>query len=445
MTVIDIRRGKDIKLGGRPEQSVSDAAAPKCVALKPPDFRYLRPRLKVKQGDRVRAGSLLVESKDDTRLRFVSPGGGTVKAVKLGARRRLLEVVVELDADEPFEEHEKLAPDGARGLSREDLIKRLLEGGLWPLLRERPFSRIADPDGRPKSLFVNAMPADPFDADPEAVLDGQEELFGLGIEILKKLTDGPVHLCSAPGAKRAAGAKGATLHEVRGPYPSGYSAVHVYYVDPPKGSERVWYLGAQDVLSIARFLTTGRFPVERVVALAGPGAREPRLYRTRFGAGVASLASGKTEGDNRFVSGGALTGSDAGADGYLGFYDTQLCVLPEGRHRKLLRFALPGLDRYSFSRAFMSWWLPKKDYPLDTNRNGGGRNFVMSGLYDELCPVDILPAQLVKCLMAGDTEEAEKHGVLDCVECGLCTFACPSKIELQKVIEDGLDVIRKGG
>ncbi len=445
---IHISKGHDFKLFGRPEPTITDASRPARVALQPPDFRYLRPRLKVKKGDAVRAGTHLFESKDDSRIVFGSPGSGTVVDIRFGARRRILEVIVELAGEEQFEEAGSLSPDEVRKLDRDKIVERLLTGGLWPLVRQRPFSKIADPDGKPRAVYVGAMSTEPFLPDPDVVLEGQEGDFQLGLDILGKLTKGKVHLCVSTKARSKAltQAQGVETHCFTGPHPSGNIAVQIYHVDPPGPHETVWYLGAQDTLAVARFFRTGRFPTERVVSLGGSGARERRYFRSRFGASVESLTQGKLDdGELRFVSGGVLTGRKIEAAGFLGFYDTALYVLPEGRTREMLSFMRPGLGKYSLSRTVADSFLPTADYRLDTNLNGGSRNFVMTGIYEDICPVDIIPDQLAKSVLAGDIEESEKHGILDCAECGLCTFICPSKIEVGSIIQKGLDEIVKEG
>jgi len=448
MADITVKQGHTIKLEGRPDETIVDAPLPDRVAVQPPDFRFLRPRVKVKEGEPVKAGTPLFESKDDTRVVFVSPASGKVAEIKLGARRRVLEIIIERDGKGESEGGEALGAEKAAKLERKDIIERLLKGGLWPLIRQRPFSCIADPDAEPVALFVSAMSGDPIDPRPEVILQGQEEDFFLGLEILKKLSKGETHLCISDRAKCKAltQAPGVRTHRFSGPAQAGSAGVQIYHVHPPSGAESVWYVGPQTVLMVARYFRDGKWPTERIVAVGGPGVKERKYFRTRFGASVASLTQGGTsEGAMRFVSGGVLTGRAVPERGYVGFYDRSLTVLPEGRFKELLSFMRPGFGKYSLSRTVVESFFPKQDYALHTNRNGGLRNFVMTCIYKDICPVDIMADQLAKCLLAGDIEEAEKHGVLDCAECGLCSFICPSKTEIGTIIENGLGVIRKGG
>ena len=448
MTTIEIQNGHDLPLAGRPEVLLDDAPRPGLVALKPEDFRYIRPRLKVTEGQAVKTGTTLFENKDDPRLCFVSPGAGRIAEIRYGERRRLLEIIVELGGEEDFEEAGELQPDGVRALSREDLVTRLLTSGLWPLIRQRPFSRIADPDGRPKAVFIGAMAADPFDPDPELLIGDAWEDFQLGIDALAKLTEGKVYLGTSPTVKNRVllDARNVEKRQFTGLYPAGKPEVQIYYVCPPRDSETVWYVGVQELLTIARSLKAGHFVPDRIVSLGGSGAKSRRSYRTLYGAAVECLLRGNKEpGEHRIISGGVLTETKVTSKGFLGFYDQSLCLLPEGHEREMLGFMRPGMEKYSLSRAFLSTLFGPKEYTLNTNKQGSLRNFVLNGIYEEVCPVDILPQQLAKAVLAGDIEDAEKHGILDCVECGLCSFVCPSKIEVAGIIRSGIDDIFKEG
>ncbi|MFH2203883.1 MAG: Na(+)-translocating NADH-quinone reductase subunit A [Elusimicrobiota bacterium] len=448
MTHIEIDNGLTLPLAGRPEPQVMDGPSTTRVALQPPDFRYLRPRLKVREGDSVKVGTVLMEDKDDTRIRFVSPGGGKVVQIRYGERRKPLEIIIETDKDEKYEEFEKLTSEAARKLERAQISERLLAAGLWPMIRQRPFSRIAQPDVAPKTVFVNAMAEDPFDVDPNAIIAEQGDMLQLGIDLLGKLTDGGVHLCIGGGAsaKPLVNARNCEVHRFSGPYPVGSPAVQIYYVAPPQARETAWYVSAQNAVAIARFFTTGRYPIERIISVCGAAAKERFYFRSRVGASVDSLTQGKVEpGELRHVSGGILTGRRIDKNGFIGYYDTVLYVIKEGGERELLSFVRPGFDKFSLSRTFMSSLVPGGSWALDTTLRGSIRNFVMNGIYEDLCPVDILPQYLAKSILAGDIEETEKHGILDCAECGLCTFVCPSKIEIGEIISRGLNALMKEG
>ncbi|MEE8425164.1 MAG: 4Fe-4S dicluster domain-containing protein, partial [Elusimicrobiota bacterium] len=272
--------------------------------------------------------------------------------------------------------------------------------------------------------------------------------FQLGLDLMKKLADGPLHLCCTEFASTKAliEAKGVSLHRFNGKQQSGDAAVQVYHVAPPGPKETVWTVGYQDLLTISRSLSAGHLVAERVVGFGGPGASEPRTLRTRLGAAVESVTRGKVRaGEMRYVSGGILNGTAVDAAGHLGFYDSSLIVLPEGRGRELLGFVRPGFGRYSLSRAWISSFLPGGEHDFNTNLGGSLRNFVLQGVEEDLCPVGIWPQEAAKAVLAEDFEEMEKHGVLDCAECGLCTFVCPSKIEVAEILRRGIDMIHKEG
>jgi Na+-transporting NADH:ubiquinone oxidoreductase subunit A len=447
-STISIRRGRDLQIAGHPAPKIVDAARPARAAVQPDDFRYFRPRLLVKEGDAVKTGTPVLESKDDPRVVLVSPGAGTVAKIHRGERRKILEVVIELAGEESFVEHGELDGAAIGALTREALVEKLLKGGLWPLLRRRPFACAADPDETPKAIWVCATPQDAFDADPDLVLRGQEKDFQLGLDLLAKLTNGSVYLGVSKDASCPAltAASGVEVRSFCGPYPAGDPAVQIYHVCPPKAGESVWYLRAQDLLALTRFVKTGRYDPTRVIAFGGPAVKEAQLFRTRVGASVESIAEGRVEdGELRVVTGSVLSGRKVPRTGFTGFYDTALFALKEGREREFLSFFAPGFEKYTLSNAYGSSLFAGTQFPLDTNLRGSLRNFVQSGIYEEICPVGIWPEHAAKAVLAEDIEEMEKHGILDCAECGLCTFVCPSKIEVGSILRSGIDLIRKEG
>ncbi|MFC1521246.1 NADH:ubiquinone reductase (Na(+)-transporting) subunit A [Elusimicrobiota bacterium] len=489
MTAIKIKGGYDLKLSGKPDSAVHDLKSPKHVGIMPPDFIGIRPRLLVKQGDTLKAGTVLFESKDDPRVKFVSPASGRVSAVRLGERRRVMAIEIETQGND-FEDFQKHSKDQIKGLTRDAVVKLLLDGGMWPLIRRRPYNRIACADEKPKAVYISGIAADEFHPKPDVVLKGQEERFNTGLDILAKF-DSPLRLCIPEGSQDLpAFAKhdNVTRHVFKKIYPAGNTAVEIYYIDPLAPGDVAWHLSFQDVLAIGDFFMTGRFPAERIVALAGPGVSAPSYYRVGFGASIEELISGriaepphsalstpslllrqgygrtrtasegrarlrsicdlKGEGKEngaqmRFITGGALTGRKVKPDDFIGFYDTSLCVMPEGRSREFLGFMTPGFSKHSISRTFLSGIFPKKEYDFNTNNRGSERAFVQTGIYEDICPVDIYPAHLAKAILAKDIEDMEKHGILDCAQCGLCTYICPSKIEIASIIRSGLDIMEK--
>jgi Na+-transporting NADH:ubiquinone oxidoreductase subunit A len=343
-------------------------------------------------------------------------------------------------------EHKSYAPADARQLTRAQIVEILLDSGLWPSLRQRPFSVIPNPDSSPEAIFVGASDNDPLPFDYGLALEAREEDFQLGIDLLGKLTDGKVHVGTMKGAVPAAvsQARNCEKHTFSGAYPAGMAATQIHSVLPHRKGRVVWYVDAQDCADIGEVVRAGRYPVARVVAVGGEGAVDARHFRTRRGVTPSHLDPKASPAHNRFVSGGPFTGTTVSSDGGLGLYDCKFCVLPEGDEPAFVGWMLPGEDRQSRFRAFASALLPPRAQHLTTNLGGGVRAHVATGVYEDVCAVDILPAYLMKSILAHDIEEMESLGISDCVECGLCTHVCPSKIEFSEIIEDGIrEILRE--
>jgi len=449
MPEISIKKGLNLNLAGGPALDIEEAARPTRLGIMLDDFPGFKPRLQVKEGDTVQVGSILVSSKEDPRMCLVSPGSGTVAEIRLGARRRLEAISIELSGEEKYVAFPSHSREEVEALSAEKLTEILLECGLWPLLRQQPFNRIANPAQRPQAIFVGAMQADPFAPQTKLILHEKEKQLQLGLDLMQKLTDGKVYLCAAKRDQDLAAitlSQGAEKYFFSGPHPAGHIAVQIYHVAPPSGNQVVWHLDIQALLAIADLLQNGKLPTERLITLAGPGVRQPQHLNTRWGASAESLTLNRLNPEEmRLISGGVLTGRKIGEKDFLGFYDNSLCVFPEGRQREMLGFMNPGLNKYSSSRAFLSSLFPDMEYTVTTNRQGSLRSFVQTGIYEEVCAVDLYPAHLAKSVLADDFEEMEKHGILDCVQCGLCSYVCPSKIEVAAIIQSGIDKIEIEG
>jgi Na+-transporting NADH:ubiquinone oxidoreductase subunit A len=451
MSTVILRKGHDIRVAGRAERVLVDAAPPKRVALLPTEFRGIRPRLSVEVGQQVRLGTPLFTDKVHPEIRFVSPAAGSVVATNRGARRVLTEVVIELGDDEPAEELPKYDPGSVSQCSREQLLQALLQGGLWGLLKQRPFGKIPNPEETPKSVFVQGIDTEPLALDPAFVLEGQEEAFQAGLDALTRLTDGPVRLCVQDGAdlpRALSGAQRVEIHRFRGPHPAGNPGTHIHFLDPVRQGEVVWYLKAVEVSDIGHLLLSGRFPTERIVALAGPAVSRPCYVRTRVGAPMQALTQGRIVGERvRYVSGTVLNGASVGAEGFLRFGDRTVTVLPEGGGQQFLAWARPGLGKYSVSRTYPSGFCKGAPVALDTSLHGGHRAIVDLGQYDAVMPLNLMPVPLVKSILAGDLDEAEKLGLLELAEedLALCSFVCPSKIDFGDLLRQGLELYEKEG
>ena len=444
--IITLRKGLDINLQGKAvEKLVKLPLAPE-YAVSPLDFEGVTPKLLVKAGDRVKAGTPLFFNKYNERVVFTSPVSGTVSAINRGEKRCILNVTVQADATQTYEEFAKLNVQTA---SREEIIDLLLKSGLWPMIIQRPYGIIADPSDTPKAVFVSTFDSAPLAPDYNFVLAGEKRNLETGIEAMRKLASGKVHLGVRAGAEgEMASLKGAEIHTFAGKHPVGNVGVQIHHVDPINKDERVWTVNIQDLAIIGRLFNEGRVDMTKIIAVAGSEIERPQYVRMVGGAKVDSLVKGNVkrqkEGDSvRFISGNVLTGTKTPADGFLGFYANQLTVIPEGDKYELLGWAMPRFNKFSVSRSYFSWLCPKKAYNLDTNMNGGERPFVVTGLYEQYLPMDIYPMYLLKACLAGDIEKMENLGIYEVTEedFALCEFVDPSKIEIQQIIRDGINLM----
>jgi len=444
-----ITKGRNIKIKGAAKKELVDFPLPQRVAIHPPDFKGLKPRLAVKEGDEVKVGTPLVTDKAIEGVCVVSPASGKVAAVNRGEKRVLLDIIVETDGKQESEIFEQFRTDELSSLDRKQVISNLLKAGLWPVIRQRPFSKIAQPDDQPKSIFVHAMNTEPMALDIDFILNEREDEFQAGLNIIKRLTDKDVHLCvdNHSTSKALNDSQNVVIQRFSGVQPTGNVSTHIHYVDPIGKGDIVWYIEAQDVLRIAHLFLKATYPTERIVAITGEGAKNRAYAKTIVGAPLTQLLKGSDLSQVRCITGSVLSGRTIGQNGFLGFYDSQITAIPEGGKREFLGWLMPGFNKYTFSKSYASAFLPEREYSIDTDEKGGHRAIVLNHLYDSLNTLDIYPYFLIKAVLAGDIEEAEKLGILECDEedFALCTFACPSKFDVGGVIKDGLELIEKEG
>ncbi|MDQ1345200.1 MAG: Na+-transporting NADH:ubiquinone oxidoreductase subunit [Pseudomonadota bacterium] len=444
-----LRRGLDIPLSGPPRPEIHAASQVGSVAVLPGDFPGMKLNLLVEEGHRVALGEPLLADRADPRLRLTSPGAGVVATIHRGPKRALRSIVIELDgaAETTF----AAVPHGELGrLSREAVHDRLLESGLWAALRSRPYGRVPLPDATPHALFVTAMDTNPVAPDPRILIGEYGADFADGIEILAALLDGQVYVCCGPGPDLKLPAHPrVSLAEFAGPHPAGLPGTHIHSIAPVSAHRSAWYVGYQDAIAIGRLFTTGRISPERVISLAGPAVLQPRLVRTRLGASIDDLVRNETApGECRVLSGSVLAGrptSDWAA--YLGRYHNQVTVLHEGREREFLGWTMPGADKFSVTRTFLSGFLPKRLFPLGTNQLGRPRAMIPIGTFEHVMPLDILPTQLLRAIAVGDTDAAQLLGCLELEEedLALCSFVCPSKYDYGPLLRQALARIEKEG
>jgi len=442
---IKLRKGFDIKMQGAAEHIFFQNPMPETVALKPTDFVGMTAKMVVKEGDKVLAGDPLFIDKFHPEIQFASPVSGVVAAVNRGERRALLNVVVKPDAEIEYKKFENGSLDS---MSREQVIAAMLNAGVWPFVKQRPYDVIANPNDKPKSIHISAFDSAPLAPDYTFALEESAADFQVGINALKKLTDGAVNLniYKEERAKTTfTQVTGVEQNFFQGPHPAGNVGVQIHHIDPINKGEVVWVVNPQDVIIIGRLFSKGIFDARVVVALTGQ-VKKPLYYKTILGASIKSFLEKEAINDDmRVISGNVLTGTKLGKDDYIGFYDSQVTVIEEGNKPTFMGWLAPGFGKYSFSRAFFSWLQPNKKYTLNTNYNGGARAFVFTGIYEQVLPMDIYPMQLLKAIITEDIDKMEQLGIYEVVpeDFALCEFVCPSKIEIQSILRQGLDTIRK--
>lgn len=438
----------DIRLVGEAKTVKSELPAPKTISVKPSDFHNMTPKMVVKEGDEVKAGSILFHDKYEDSVKYASPISGTVKAIVRGAKRRIMEVQVESDGQQTFESGS--ASDIAN-MSSEQVKETILASGLWPFINQRPIDVVADPKNDPKAIFVSAFSSAPLAPDYNFLLEGKGEEFQAGLDALAKLTSGKVHLTlNSKGSSSDAfkNAKGVQINNISGKHPVGNVGTQIHHIDPINKGEFVWTVNAQDVTIIGRYFLTGKYDARKVIALTGSEIKEPQYYEIISGANVGELLADKIATDNvRVISGNVLTGDKIDQDGHLGFYHNEVTVIPEGNQLKFVAtkgWMSPGFDKFSNSRTYPTWILPKsKKFRLDTNTNGEERAFVVTGELERVFPFDILPMQLVKAAITDDIDGMENLGIYEVApeDFALCEYVCTSKINIQDKIRQGLDLI----
>lgn len=443
-----VKQGYDLPLAGTPKHELSVAPRPKQVAVQATDFRNLRPQMQVEPGTPVKVGSVLFTDKKQPDIKFLAPAAGTVKDIVRGDRRRILRVVIDVAGSDEYVDFPKFTDSQIQNLSREQVRDALVQGGMWPAIRQRPFSNIASLDKTPKAIFISGLNTEPLAADPNFYLKDAKADFQTGVNALQRLTDGKVHLTTAPDKQDSfTGISGVEHHTISGPHPAGNISVQVYYIDRLRSGEVIWYVTPFDVARIGQLLKLGHYPNETIVAVGG--TVEKRHYvKTLAGASLASfLPATLNDNEHRILSGTVLSGTHASLEGFLGFYDHTVTVIPEVQGKRLLGWLDPGLNLPSFGGTFLSSLFKNKKFVQNTDVNGDDRAFVSTGNYEKVMPMDILPVNLAKAVLVEDIELMEQLGILEVApeDFALCTYICPSKVEFGEIIEHGLTLIEKEG
>lgn len=444
---IKIRKGLDIPIKGQPQNTTFTPAYSSTYAVKPTDFHGIKPKVAVKTGDRVKAGTTIAYNKDRPEIRFTAPVSGYIETIERGDQRKILEIIIQADATIEYENFNALNPEKA---TAGQIKHKLLQSGLWLAIRQRPYNIVADPDVHPKAIFISGFDTAPLAPDMDKLTEGGQYEFNTGIQALKQLTSAPVHLSlpnNKPVASTFASTEGIHLHYFKGPHPAGNTGIHIHHLHPiTTKNDIIWTLHPQHVMMIGRLFLKGIYDASKTIALTGSEVKHPGYYNIIGGASIEPLISNNIAGNNvRYISGNVLTGKQIHKKGHLGFFDHQVTVIPEGNQSEFLGWLKPGWDRFSASKTFLSCLRQPKTYRLTTNLHGGPRAFVLSGQYEKVLPMDLYPVHLLKSIIIGDIDMMEKLGIHEVVEedLALCEYVCTSKMEVQALLRQGIQTMIK--
>ena len=446
---IKLKKGFDINLAGKPEKKISETPLSETFAVKPTDFSHMsRPKLLVKEGDTVKAGTPILYDKMSEEIRYCAPVSGEVAEIKRGEKRKLLEIKILADKEVVFEKFKSYNTSELSGLSKEDALAQMKAGGVWPNVLQRPFGVVANPEDKPKAIFISAFDTNPLAPDVAYQLGDKEQFFQAGLDVLKKFTDGKIHLNidgQAEVAQVFAQAEGVELNKFTGAHPAGNVGVQIHHLDPINKGDIAWTVTPYGVAQIGQLFAEGKYDASKLVAVTGSEISTPGYVKTYSGAMLGNL-SGDLSSNLRFISGNPLTGETCGKNGYLGYYHNQMTVIPEGDYEEFLGWLKPSTTKLSFHKALglLSFLNKKKEYTVDTNTHGEERPFVVSGAFEEVLPMDILPTYLFKAIIAEDYDEMEALGIFELVEedVALCEFIDPSKNDLQEILREGIELIK---
>lgn len=446
--VINIKKGYDIKIQGNAEKKISKLQFSQLIALKPSDFPSVIPKLSVEVGQEVLAGQALFTNKNDERILFASPVSGEVVEIERGEKRKILSIKVLPDSHTKYKDFHIGDLDK---LEKQDVIDILQKSGCWAFIRQRPYSTIANSDDSPKSIFISCFDSAPLAPDLSYIIDQEPENFKKGLQVLSKLSDLHLGIQNKLSDKLSVddlNITNLTNHQINGPHPAGNVGILIHHVMPIQKSEIVWYIHPQDIIIIGRLFSEGKYKAERIVALTGSCVDAPQYFQTIAGQELNTIFNNNiTKQDSRLIQGNILSGKQTSSDDYLSFYCNHLTVIPEGKEPEFLGWLLPGLNKLSLSRTYFSWLFPKRTYNLNTSMHGEERAFVMTGQYNKVLPMNIYPVHLLKAILAKDIDRMEQLGIYEVSEedFALCEFVCTSKIDVQNIISEGLEFIRKEG
>ena len=442
--VIKIKKGLDINLKGKASDVLLNGGKSESYAIVPDYYNGILPKVVAKVGEKVKAGSVLMIDKNRPEIKFVSPVSGVVTSVERGARRKVLNIVVEAAAEQDYEEFGK---KNVSSMDADAVKSALLEAGLFAFIKQRPYDIIADPTVTPKGIFVSAFDTNPLAPDFEFALKGEEANFQTGLDALAKMAKTYLSISVKQKAAALTQAKNVTITAFDGPNPAGNVGVQINHLDPVSKGETVWTIDPQAVIFIGRLFNTGRVNFTRTVAVTGSEVLKPAYCKLQVGALLTNVFAGNvtTDKDLRYISGNVLSGKQVSPNGFLGAFHSQLTVIPEGDDvHEMFGWIMPRFNQFSANHSYFSWLMGKKEYTLDARIKGGERHMIMSGEYDKVFPMDIMPEYLIKAIIAGDIDRMEALGIYEVApeDFALCEFVCSSKMELQRIVRVGLDMLR---
>ena len=448
--MIKIKRGLDLPISGAPDQVIADTVAVRTVALIGADYLDLKPTMAVAVGDTVKKGQILFSDKRNPGVHITAPVAGTVAAINRGAKRVFQSLTIDIDKNGEAVEFAQHDASELGSMQAEQIKTTLLESGLWTALRPRPYSKIASPQGEPSSIFVTAIDTNPLAPEPSVVINEYSNDFVNGLVVLSRLTTNKVHVCKSPELELSSTiSPNVVVTDFSGPHPAGLVGTHIHHLDPVNANKTVWTINYQDVIAIGKLFTEGKLYSDRVISLCGPQVAKPRLVRCPLGSSIEEVTAGQMlSGENRLISGSVLSGRTAlGAEAFLGRYHSQITALSEGRERQFMHYMRAGFEKHSTLGIYISQLFSGKKFAFNTSTNGSTRAMVPVGSYEKIMPLDILPTQLLRALLVGDTDIAQQLGCLELDEedLALCTYVCPGKYEYGPILRENLTRIEREG
>jgi Na+-transporting NADH:ubiquinone oxidoreductase subunit A len=439
---IKIKKGLDLKLIGKADTIIENKLNINYYALKPSEFKNITPKVLVKQGDLVKVGTALFSDKNNSDILFTAPVSGEITDIIRGERRILQEIIIKADKKLEYEKFEITDTN-----SNEQIINTLLKSGLWTTIIQRPYSIIANPKDKPKAIHISTFESAPLAPDYEFILKEEIKYFQSGISTLSKICN-KIYLNNSSKVKPSifSNITNCEINTFEGPHPAGNVGIQIHHLNPINKGEIVWTINVQNVVQIGKLFELGIYDSTKIIALSGSEITTPQYFKIYNGANIEQICENKVKGTNpRYISGNVLTGSNIGKKGFIGFYDNQISVIPEGNYPEFLGWLSLGLKKFSTSKSYFSWLTPKKEFELNTNLNGGNRAYVVTGQFEKVLPMDIYPMQLIKAIIVEDIDMMENLGIYEVAaeDFALCEFVCTSKTNIQETIENGINLMLK--